>query len=193
MTLFINSSPKLKSSNSDYFINLLNIDKKIINYIYKDDYSTIKKNILLSDTIIFIFPTYVDIIPSKLIDFIEKYNGNFKNKNIYLIVNCGFLESKHNDLSIKYMNNYINKKSGNFKGYISIGSGEVIGICKKNKLLKLLCINFFLKIKKFNKAINNKENIELSTNIKVFTKRLFCFICNKFWKKRIYNKKKSNR
>ena len=43
MTLFINSSPKLKSSNSDYFINLLNIDKKIINYIYKDDYSTIKK------------------------------------------------------------------------------------------------------------------------------------------------------
>ena len=89
--------------------------------------------------------------------------------------------------------NYINKKLGIFKGYISIGSGEVIGICKKNKLLKLLCINFFLKIKKFSKAINNSKSIELNTNIKVFTKRLFCFICNKFWKKRIYNKKKSNR
>lgn len=192
MILFINASPKIKNSNSNYFINLIDADNKIINYIYKDDYSTIKKNILLSDTIIFVFPTYVDIIPSKLIDFIEKYNGNFKNKNIYLIVNCGFLESKHNDLSIKYMENYITKKHGNFKGYISIGSGEVIGICKKNKLLRLLCLNFFKKIKKFSKSIKSNKSIKLNTNIKIFTKKLFCFICNKFWKKRIKSKKKSN-
>lgn len=192
MILFINASPKIKNSNSDYFINLIDIDNKIINYIYKDNYNTISNNISLANIVVFVFPTYIDIIPSKLIDFIENYNGNFKNKNIYLIVNCGFLENKHNDLSIEYMKNYIIKKQGIFKGYINIGSGEVIGICKKNKLLKILCIDFFRKIKKFSKFIKINKKIQLNTNVRIFTKHIFCFICNKFWNKRIKNMKKSN-
>ena len=167
MILFINASPKLKMSNSEYFINLLNI--------------------------IFVYPTYIDIIPSKLINFIENYKGNFNNKEIYLIINCGFLEPKNNDLGIKFMKNYIKEKQGIFKGYLSIGSGEVIGICKNNKFLKLICHDFLKKLKKFRKFINLSKNIELKTNIKLFNKKLFCIICNHYFKKNLSkNKVKEN-
>ena len=177
MILFINASPKLKMSNSEYFINLLNI----------------KKNIYKANKIIFVYPTYIDIIPSKLINFIENYKGNFNNKEIYLIINCGFLEPKNNDLGIKFMKNYIKEKQGIFKGYLSIGSGEVIGICKNNKFLKLICHDFLKKLKKFRKFINLSKNIELKTNIKLFNKKLFCIICNHYFKKNLSkNKVKEN-
>ena len=189
MILFINASPKLKMSNSEYFINLLNIKNKKINYIYKDKYEDIEKNIYKASKIIFVYPTYIDIIPSKLINFIENYKGNFNNKEIYLIINCGFLEPKNNDLGIKFMKNYIKEKQGIFKGYLSIGSGEVIGICKSNKFLKLICHDFFKKIKKFRKFINLGKNIELKTNIKLFNKKLFCIICNHYFRKNL-NKNK---
>lgn len=189
MILFINASPKLKMSNSEYFINLLNIKNKKINYIYKDKYEDIEKNIYKANKIIFVYPTYIDIIPSKLINFIENYKGNFNNKEIYLIINCGFLEPKNNDLGIKFMKNYIKEKQGNFKGYLSIGSGEVIGICKSNKFLKLICHDFFKKINKFRKFINLSKNIKLKTNIKLFNKKLFCIICNHYFRKNL-NKNK---
>lgn len=189
MILFINASPKLKMSNSEYFINLLNIKNKKINYIYKDKYEDIEKNIYKANKIIFVYPTYIDIIPSKLINFIENYKGNFNNKEIYLIINCGFLEPKNNDLGIKFMKNYIKEKQGIFKGYLSIGSGEVIGICKSNKFLKLICHDFFKKIKKFRKFINLGKNIEFKTNIKLFNKKLFCVICNHYFKKNLSKNK----
>ena len=193
MILFINASPKFKMSNSEYFINLLNIKNKKINYIYKDKYEDIEKNIYKANKIIFVYPTYIDIIPSKLINFIENYKGNFNNKEIYLIINCGFLEPKNNDLGIKFMKNYIKEKQGIFKGYLSIGSGEVIGICKNNKFLKLICHDFLKKLKKFRKFINLSKNIELKTNIKLFNKKLFCIICNHYFKKNLSkNKVKEN-
>lgn len=193
MILFINASPKLKMSNSEYFINLLNIKNKKINYIYKDKYEDIEKNIYKANKIIFVYPTYIDIIPSKLINFIENYKGNFNNKEIYLIINCGFLEPKNNDLGIKFMKNYIKEKQGIFKGYLSIGSGEVIGICKNNKFLKLICHDFLKKLKKFRKFINLSKNIELKANIKLFNKKLFCIICNHYFKKNLRkNKVKEN-
>lgn len=189
MILFINASPKLKMSNSEYFINLLNIKNKKINYIYKDKYADIEKNIYKASKIIFVYPTYIDIIPSKLINFIENYKDNFNNKEIYLIANCGFLEPKNNDLGIKFMKNYIKEKQGNFKGYLSIGSGEVIGICKSNKFLKLICHDFFKKINKFRKFINLSKNIKLKTNIKLFNKKLFCIICNHYFRKNLSKNK----
>ena len=193
MILFINASPKLKMSNSEYFINLLNIKNKKINYIYKDKYEDIEKNIYKANKIIFVYPTYIDIIPSKLINFIENYKGNFNNKEIYLIINCGFLEPKNNDLGIKFMKNYIKEKQGIFKGYLSIGAGEVNGICKNKKFLKLICHDFLKKLKKFRKFINLSKNIELKTNIKLFNKKLFCIICNHYFKKNLSkNKVKEN-
>ena len=188
MNTYINCSPKLKNSNSEYFINLIKNNKDTINYIYKDNIKNIKENIKNSNNIIFVYPLYIDTIPSKLIEIIENLDSNLLNKkNCYIICNCGFLEPSHNNLSIKAMENWIAKNNGIFMGYLSIGSGEIIGITKRNKLLKFFCKDFFKKINKFKKNLDNNNKVYLTTNIKWLNKNLFCIICNKFFKKRIQN------
>lgn len=187
MNLYINCSPKLKNSNSNYFTSLIKNDDDTINYIYKDDFNKIINNINIYKTIIFIYPLYMDTFPSKLIEFIETQKINFNKKNIYVICNCGFLEYKHNLLSLDTIEYYINKNNGVFKGYLNIGCGEIIGITKKNKILKFFCKNFYKKIKYFKKAINNNNNIKLNSNIKWLNKYTFCLICNHFFKKRVKN------
>lgn len=184
MILFINASPKLNEGNSKYFCDLLNIKGKTL-YIYKDDFNKISKNIEKSDTIIFSFPTYIDMVPPKLIEFIEFYNGNYKNKNIYILVNCGFLENYHNNLALEFMKNYIEKKEGIFKGFLNIGSGEVLKINKDNKLLHIISGDFYRKIKKFRKAILKNKEVKLNTKINFFTKEMYVKLCNYYFKRKI--------
>ncbi len=184
MVLFINCSPKLNFSNSKYFCDLLKIDNRT-NYIYKDDFKDIIKNIDIYDTIIFSIPTYLDIIPSKLIEFIENNNINFKNKNIYLICNCGFMEYYHNNLVIEFIKNYICSNNGNFKGFLNIGAGEVIKLTKNIKPLKLICISFYIKLNKFRKVVLNKKEAFFNTSINFVTKKMYCNICNHYWRKKL--------
>ena len=51
--LLINGSPKLKKSNSNYFLNLISKKEPII-YLYKDNFSKI--DLKHHDTIVFSFP-----------------------------------------------------------------------------------------------------------------------------------------
>ena len=89
-----------------------------------------------------------------------------KNKKVYSICNCGFLEFEQCNLVTDNLKYIVNKKNGNFMGYLNIGCGEIIGITKKRKILKIFCLNFFKKIKQFKNDINNNNKNNLNTNIK---------------------------
>ena len=67
MKLYINGSPKLDNSNSNYFLKKLS-PEHYISYVYKDKFSEILKNIKEVDTIILSFPLYVDDVPNKVIE-----------------------------------------------------------------------------------------------------------------------------
>lgn len=98
MKLYINGSPKLTNSNSNYFLNKLSPKEKI-KFVYKDKFSEILKSIKKVDTIILAFPLYVDGPPNKVIELFEYIKNNkinIKNKKIYTIINCGFWEAKQN-------------------------------------------------------------------------------------------------
>ncbi|MBQ8193282.1 MAG: hypothetical protein IJZ46_04365 [Bacilli bacterium] len=187
MKLYINGSPKINNSNSNYFLNKININDNI-RYLYRDSFDDILKNIRRIDTIIFCFPLYVDGPPSKVIEFmeyIEDNNISLKNKNIYVICNCGFLESKQNDIAVDIMKNFCIKNKGVFKGFFKIGAGEIIGKCEKNRLFKLISIPFMIKINKFRKCVDNNKIVELSTTIRPITKRLYILLANFHWKKKM--------
>jgi hypothetical protein len=186
MKLFINCSPKIKKSNSEYFINLIKEkDDKII-YLYNNNLDNMLKEIKNSNIIIFVFPLYIDTFPSKLIELIENIDS-FENKYIYSICNCGFLEAKHNTLVLDNLEYIVKKKNGNFNGYLNIGSGEIFGICKKNKLLKIFCLNLYRKVKKIKKKFKNNVKFKYNIQFRFFNKKLFCIVCNKYWKRKIIN------
>lgn len=182
MISIIDCSPKLKS-NSSYFIR--KISKRLDDCyktfkLYSNNIDLLIENISKTNTIIFVFPLYVDAPPSKLISLMEKYN-DFKYKKIYVISNCGFLEPKHNDSATKIIENWCLNNKGIFMGSLKIGAGEVIGN-NKNFLLSPL---FNIKIKKFAKRINQKRKVNLSCSI-CLTKKMFCYFANKGFKNKIH-------
>lgn len=192
MLTIINCSPK-QNSNSKNFINrtikYIDDDFSICN-VYRDNFDTIIGFINKSDKVLIVYPLYVDTIPSKLIEFFEYLINNhisLYNKKIYVLCNCGFLESQQNDVSIEIVSNIITELNGDYKGYLKIGSGEILGKLN-NIFMKILCLDYFYKSKRFSKHINKGKSVKLSCTLNIFSKKLFCFLGNIFWKKKCLNK-----
>ncbi len=189
MLTIINCSPKYKSNSKSFIDKIINnIDDSFSVFnVYKDNFDTIINFINKSDKILFVYPLYVDTLPSKLIEFFEYLINNnifLYNKKTYILCNCGFLEASQNDVSIELIKNIINNLDGMFMGYFKIGAGEVIGKLN-NIFMKLLCFDYFYKIKRFSRCINYGKMVKLKATLNIFSKRLFCFLGNMAWNKKI--------
>ena len=140
--IIINGSPKTIKSNSEILGNYLfpllkenNIKKYYSIYFQLNDKT--KNEIYNSDVLIFIFPLYVDGIPSNLLKLLvnfEKENVVRPETKIYCIVNNGFYEGKQNFLALLHMKNWCKKVNTKWGQGIGIGSGELLPYLKKFKL-----------------------------------------------------------
>ena len=140
--IIINGSPKTVKSNSEILGNYLfpllkenNIKKYYSIYFQLNDKT--KNEIYNSDVVIFIFPLYVDGIPSNLLKLLvkfEKENVIRPKTKIYCIVNNGFYEGKQNFLALLHMKNWCKKVNAKWGQGIGIGSGELLPYLKKFKL-----------------------------------------------------------
>ena len=140
--IIINGSPKTLKSNSEILGNYLfpllkenNIKKYYSIYFQLNDKT--KNEIYNSDVLIFIFPLYVDGIPSNLLKLLvefEKENAIRPETKIYCIVNNGFYEGKQNFLALLHMKNWCKKVNAKWGQGIGIGSGELLPYLKKFKL-----------------------------------------------------------
>ena len=140
--IIINGSPKTVKSNSEILGNYLfpllkenNIKKYYSIYFQLNDKT--KNEIYNSDVLIFIFPLYVDGIPSNLLKLLvkfEKVNVVRPKTKIYCIVNNGFYEGKQNFLALLHMKNWCKKVNAKWGQGIGIGSGELLPYLKKFKL-----------------------------------------------------------
>ena len=140
--IIINGSPKTVKSNSEILGNYLfpllkenNIKKYYSIYFQLNDKT--KNEIYNSDILIFIFPLYVDGIPSNLLKLLvkfEKENVIRPKTKIYCIVNNGFYEGKQNFLALLHMKNWCKKVNVKWGQGIGIGSGELLPYLKKFKL-----------------------------------------------------------
>ena len=138
----INGSPKTVKSNSEILGNYLfpllkenNIKKYYSIYFQLNDKT--KNEIYNSDVLIFIFPLYVDGIPSNLLKLLvkfEKENIVRPETKIYCIVNNGFYEGKQNFLALLHMKNWCKKVNAKWGQGIGIGSGELLPYLKNLKL-----------------------------------------------------------
>ena len=140
--IIINGSPKTIKSNSEILGNYLfpllkenNIKKYYSIYFQLNDKT--KNEIYNSDVLIFIFPLYVDGIPSNLLKLLvkfEKENVVRPKTKIYCIVNNGFYEGKQNFLALLHMKNWCKKVNAKWGQGIGIGSGELLPYLKNLKL-----------------------------------------------------------
>lgn len=138
----INGSPKAVKSNSEILGNYLsslfkeNEIKKYYSISFKLN-DKIKNEIYNSDVLIFLFPLYVDGIPSNLLKLLvefEKEKVIKSGSKIYCVVNNGFYEGKQNFLALLHMKNWCKKVNAKWGQGIGIGSGELLPYLKNLKL-----------------------------------------------------------
>ena len=173
--IIINGSPKTLKSNSEILGNYLfpllkenNIKKYYSIYFQLNDKT--KNEIYNSDVLIFIFPLYVDGIPSNLLKLLvkfEKENVVRPKTKIYCIVNNGFYEGKQNFLALLHMKNWCKKVNAKWGQGIGIGSGELLPYLKKFKLGQGPLKNLEKILSRFSRNIltlNGDKNIYINPN-----------------------------
>ena len=173
--IIINGSPKTLKSNSEILGNYLfpllkenNIKKYYSIYFQLNDKT--KNEIYNSDVLIFIFPLYVDGIPSNLLKLLikfEKENVIRPKTKIYCIVNNGFYEGKQNFLALLHMKNWCKKVNAKWGQGIGIGSGELLPYLKRFKLGQGPLKNLEKILNRFSRNIltlNSDKNIYINPN-----------------------------
>lgn len=131
----INGSPKRGKSTSGllikYFCQAID-DKKIVR-IYDASKAPLQQEqydeIINSTALLFVFPLYVDSIPSNLLRILvdlEKQYRLTKNTMVYCIVNNGFFEGKQNYIAIEQIKSWCDAAGTTWGQGIGMGAGEML-------------------------------------------------------------------
>ena len=185
----INGSPKAIKSNSEILGNYLSSllkENKIKKY-YSISFRLNDENkneIHNSDVLIFLFPLYVDGIPSNLLKlFVEFEKEKVVNPatRVYCIVNNGFYESKQNRLAILQIKNWCEKVNARWGQGIGVGAGELLPHLKKYPLGRGPLKNLGKVLDKFSANIltlKSDEDIYINSN---WLKSLYFFQATISW------------
>ncbi len=138
----INGSPKVKESISDFLSDSL---EKLINKESTISKYKVSKHILTlemydaicdCDALVFVFPVYIDAIPSHLLRVLIELQDYLKGKSrkktvVYTIINCGFYEGEQTHIAAEMMENWCRKTGLIWGQSIGIGAGEMLGATKR--------------------------------------------------------------
>ena len=186
MYTLINGSPKLFSSNSEYFLDIISndLDDFFKLDLKKDKYDSIISNIKNSDVLVLAFPLYVDSPPSIVLNFLDYLYDeriDVNNKSLYVIINCGFREGEQNITGLNIIKRWCEKKKILYKGSILIGAGEIVG----KKQYKYICRKALKKLYEFRSLIKKKEQCSDSiTTMDFLNNQTYCFLANYNWSKK---------
>ena len=185
----INGSPKVGKSNSEilgnYILSLLkdNEIKKYYSISFRLNNEN-KNEIYNSDVLIFLFPLYVDGIPSNLLKLLvefEKEKVVNPATRVYCVVNNGFYEGKQNRLAILQIKNWCEKIKARWGQGIGVGAGELLPYLKKCKLEQGPLKNLGKALEKFSiniLTLKNDKDIYINPN---WLKSLYFFQATISW------------
>jgi multimeric flavodoxin WrbA len=140
---FINGSPRGINSTSkgliDKVIEMLDTQKtqshelSVVEWRRKNTKEEDFELMSTMHAIVFVFPLYVDAIPSSLLEFMYAFDEyltkhpcpqEHKAPKVYSIINNGFIEGKQNINALQIMAHYSARIGYNWRFGIGIGAGE---------------------------------------------------------------------
>lgn len=176
--MLINGSPRAPHSNSkryaEYFQKKSKLPTKYIN-ISKYNHSEIINELSNSTDVVFVFPLYVDGIPSTLLNFLKTLEKSTVTKKavISVLVNCGFIEHQQNDVAIEMIKIFCNQHGYEFGSVLSIGGGQAVLDTPFKRLA-------YRKIGIFTKSICEKKYKKIEFTMPM-TKRMYITASTKYW------------
>lgn len=128
----INGSPKLKKSNSELLIRYLKRkleahEVAVYNISRKRQYEEALKSEECT-VLVFVFPLYVDSIPSTLLEFLValEEQGISAKTRVYCCINNGFFEGGQNKIAAQQMKLWCQKAGGTWGQAVGVGAGEMM-------------------------------------------------------------------
>lgn len=129
----INGSPKLGESTSALLIAYLTGFLSGNYTVYKPNNSEPQiSEIVGSDAVVFVFPLYVDGIPSHMLRFLGELEkrGFSESTVIYCVINNGFFEGGQNRIAIEQMRCWCYAASAKWGCAVGCGAGEMLPFIK---------------------------------------------------------------
>ena len=131
--IIINGSPKKKDSTSGRLIEALEniMGRKLEKYhalslLHEENYT----NIMQADTIVVVFPLYVDALPSHLLRLLlrlEAYKKTLPYKpRLFAVCVCGFSEGSQTRTALHIMRNFAGRAGFHWRYGVGIGGGGVV-------------------------------------------------------------------
>ena len=163
----INGSPKQGKNTSELLIKffLTEISNEHSIEIYRPSKENLGQEqfelMAKSDVMLFVFPLYVDSIPShllKLLVEIDKKKMLSKKTMVYCMINNGFFEGKQNHIAIEQMKIWCESAGGEWGQALGIGAGEMLPFISDIPLGHGPNKNLGYAIKRLVKNILNKKN-----------------------------------
>lgn len=153
---FVNGSPRGRNSGSGGFIKVIGgmLDKDrtgvhelcIVESVKSKSLQKEFEKLAGMDAIVFVFPLYIDAIPSSMLDFLYCFEEFINNLNsskeqnkpprVYAVINNGFVEGGQNVNAARIMRHYAAKIGFTWRFAIGIGAGEFIKETQNNIPLK---------------------------------------------------------
>lgn len=148
MTLYINGSPKAGESNSNLVIQMvqeeLNEKHTMVHWAAKQE--TDWNRLAECQTIIMVFPLYVDSLPSHFLRFLMDFETFLVSRphgpiSVYGIAQCGFFDGVQNRHALGILECFCEKSGLGWMGGIGLGgAGALAGLpnsCKKAILRRI--------------------------------------------------------
>lgn len=172
---FVNGSPRGRKSSSMGLIasvgSLLSPQKSevreitIVESVSCNQQEQDFRLLLGMDSIVFVFPLYIDAIPSSMLDYLWHFDEYVKSHpteqtmpRLYVIVNNGFVEGEQNINAVQIMRNFASKTGFRWGFGIGIGAGEFVKETKDTIPLKSK-----LKRSIYEALLKMTESIEMNT------------------------------
>ena len=178
--MIVNASPRAPKSNSKQYAELFSKCCRLETeyfYITKANQLELCRFMEQFSDVLFVFPLYVDGIPSTLLDFLKTMEKNSPKKKpvISILINCGFIEPEQNNVAIKIIRLYCKQNGYPFGSILKIGSGEAILATPFRILVKS-------KIKKFAASISARNNQNLQVTMPI-SKTMFVKASTAYWER----------
>lgn len=147
MILMLNCSYKVKDSNTQYFLELLQKELATeetqiipIRQVLNDGFTDFVKKLQHAEAFVLGAPLYVDGLPAQAVRLLEmllegEYSG-LSGKRVYVVSNLGFYEAEQICNLFDIVHNWCDRMKMIYGGGLSVGAGPMISTLKSMPLKK---------------------------------------------------------
>ena len=178
MILMLNCSYKVKSSNTDYFFQLLQdeiakcSDRECKAISIRDVFKNVEQGSLddfvkeLKHAKAFVIgaPLYVDGLPSQAVKLLELLLENYKDQlptlPVYVVSNLGFYEAEQIQHLLAMVENWCSRMGMAYGGGLAIGAGPMIRALDNLPAKKMVLKDIFKGMKRLALAIANRKKMQ---------------------------------